>query len=189
MNKLNIKPDIQTFRIITPADGDGQYRLMLGHKVITSKTLKIGVLNLFNQFKGISDNGYLAVNELYDFIIKYPQSYQQTLILNILRPDGPGTPRPTSDHHHTLSEAPELPSPPATEGEVAIGNVTHGATPVKVPYRKKGQSTIYDPLIDAAIELGGSSRAISRYLLEKHSLIISHMSIKRRIDEKSEVSA
>lgn len=60
--------------------------------------------------------------------------------------------------------------------------VTITDSPIKVPYHRRAQITIYDPIINEAIADGGSLRAIAGRLKEQ-GIIISHMTISRRKKE------
>lgn len=157
--------NLATFHIKTPADG-GDYHLSLGQTEITAKTLKYGVIKLFNK-AGIIPGGTRGVEyQLIDIIKGCPASYQQKLLLNILDLNN-SLPAHHFNHHQNALDKQEIIFTP----------------PIKVPYRRHGQTSICDDIINAAIAKGGSYRSISKNLLHQ-GLIISHMSIKRRIEER-----
>jgi hypothetical protein len=82
-------------------------------------------------------------------------------------------------------DTPETPAPPLPKQldlDKSVVPDTKGK-PVKPPYHRHGQSTIYDPYIDKAIAAGGSLRSIKSALLEQ-GIAVSHMTISRRIARK-----
>lgn len=178
--------NLTAFRIITPSDGE-KYRLLLGSIEVEAKTLKFGVIKLFNK-AGIIPGGTHGVEyQLIDIIKGCPASRQRDWLLSILdnQKFKELPPLPTKPYHKPLERQESQTTDVKEVKQPTPVIVTDSQHPVKVPYRRRGQTTIYDPIIDAAIEKGGSYRAIAADLLNQ-GISICHMSIKRRKEEKND---
>lgn len=180
--------DLNTFNIHTPETLE-PFRISLGGAEVITPDLKNGVLRLFAKLGVVMADKPVSERQLVKIINGHPDSHGKKLLLNILTVSFNDEELPASPQD-ALETAPEPvpaanPTPHAEDSPPII--VTDTAHPVKVPYRRAGQVSIYEGQVAAAISKGGSYRAISIMLLKK-GLKISHTSISRRIKERQDAS-
>jgi len=175
---MSHSPDLTRFRIQTPADG-GNYRFSLGKVSVSSDRIRPGILKLFGELGIINHNELGADQQLLAVLKNYPETYERTILLNILE-----SPFPKSDGEvasKVLDEEivcfnPLLPLEPVTP---------FSSIPVKPHSLCRGQLTLENLFIEKAIKDAinngsVSTRGIAKSLGEQ-GVLVSHMTISRRL--------
>jgi hypothetical protein len=205
--ELNLKTFIFRVPDVPSLDGGLYHIALMGEGVKTSDP-KEGIIQLFNKLGFILDGDGNIDEQIAALVKKQKDSFEKNILLAFF--DNPLIKMPAPapilvPDDEPLDQEGTSDNPPielATEKEIVtvfedpkepkIANVTVNPTPIRPPYRRCGQPNIFDSKIENTINnildditlshYQKSSRSIAK-VLENQGIKISHMTVKRRIEE------
>jgi len=188
MVTANRIPNLNSFSLRVPADSEGNYRLDLAAVTVTSKTLRAGVLKLFQQLGIITGRDKGEITVLLQSLKECPDSTERNLLIVILESGTDNLPfidcwpgdlseeLTMAEQHDAISSSQkpkEVVTTPAVTQSSLINDVTV-LTPTEL--------IILRAINDNRAAISPKSTRRLAQSLKLQGINISHMTIKRRMD-------